>query len=384
MTTFPRTYARLVSEQRASGFVTAVVAFALLGAWLWWFVFGDVTLYEQSSEARIERLAQIRPVSAPLVGRVVHATLALGALVKRGDVLVELDAQAEQLMLERERVHARGIEAELVRLRAQLSAEQAVLVEERKDARLGQLRARGLVKEAEVEARVADSELLRLRELNRNGLAPERDLAHGVAEAEVRRLAITRLDLAAAQIPQQQQMREKERELRREQLLTQVAGLEAAQKTVEAEVARLDYELERRRIRAPIDGRIGETRLLHEGYVVAEGEKLASIVPDGDLLIIAEFPAQAAFGRIRDGQRAELRLDGFPWAEFGTVSSRVSRVGGEVRDGNVRVEARVGPGSRFKGPLEHGMPGTLEVTLEHTTPLTFVLRSAGHWLIGHS
>jgi len=114
--------------------------------------------------------------------------------------------------------------------------------------------------------------------------------------------------------------------------------------------------------------------------VVSEGDRLGSIVPAGHLLVVAQYPAQAAFGRIRAGQPATLRLDGFPWAEFGTLSATVAGVAQEVRGGKVRVELALADKSSFHGTLEHGMPGTLEVAVERVSPLGLILRTAGQWL----
>jgi hypothetical protein len=36
--------------------------------------------------------------------------------------------------------------------------------------------------------------------------------------------------------------------------------------------------------------------------------------------------------------------------------------------------------SSYRGSLEHGMPGTLEVTVERVSPLSLTLRTAGQWL----
>ena len=113
------------------------------------------------------------------------------------------------------------------------------------------------------------------------------------------------------------------------------------------------------------------------------GERLASIVPSGRLIVAAEFPANAAFGRIQPGQTARMRLDGFPWAEFGAVPAKVSQVAAEIRDSNVRVEFEMQPDSSFRGKLEHGMPGSIDVAVEHVTPLSLVLRTAGQWLTAH-
>ena len=58
---------------------------------------GALTLYEVSSEARVELDAAAYPIQSPLLGRVVEAHLRVGQTVQRGDVLVEIDAAPEQL-----------------------------------------------------------------------------------------------------------------------------------------------------------------------------------------------------------------------------------------------------------------------------------------------
>jgi membrane fusion protein (multidrug efflux system) len=101
------------------------------------------------------------------------------------------------------------------------------------------------------------------------------------------------------------------------------------------------------------------------------------ILPSGKVQVIAEFEPSAAFGKLHPGQHAVLRLQGFPWAQYGTISARVSKVAGEIRDGKVRVELAVVniPGSRI--PIQHGLPGSVEVEVERITPAALILRLAG-------
>ena len=42
-----------------------------------------------------------------------------------------------------------------------------------------------------------------------------------------------------------------------------------------------------------LDGRIGEVLALMPGAYVSEGQKLATVIPGGELLIIAEFNPEA-------------------------------------------------------------------------------------------
>jgi pyruvate-ferredoxin/flavodoxin oxidoreductase len=90
-----------------------------------------------------------------------------------------------------------------------------------------------------------------------------------------------------------------------------------------------------------------------------------------------EFLPPAALGRIRPGQPARLRLQGFPWTQYGSIGAMVSDVASEVRDGRVRVELVIDPRAASPIPLQHGLPGTVEVEVERVSPATLTLRAAG-------
>jgi membrane fusion protein, adhesin transport system len=92
---------------------------------------------------------------------------------------------------------------------------------------------------------------------------------------------------------------------------------------------------------------------------------------------VAEFAPDAALGKIHPGQNAVVKLEGFPWAQFGTLSARVARVAGEIRDGKVRVELAVKAPAGSRITLEHGLPGSVEVEVEQISPALLLLRSAG-------
>ncbi len=379
-TAFARTFDRLLSDR--GGLTRALMAAGLLvlGGWCFWAAQARLTLCEVSSEARVELDAATYPVQSPLLGRVVEANLRVGQAVQRGDVLVEIDAAPEQLQMRQENVRAQGLETEVARLRSQVAAEESARAEERRTAQLNLEEADGRVREAEAAAKYAEAELSREQKMQQAGLVPPRDLERIDAEARRLRAALEATETAARRLPQEQATRDRERDVRIQRLYSEIAALEEQRNTVNAGVQGLQYEVERRQIRAPIGGRIGECMILRPGSVVEEAESLASIVPSGELRVVGQFPAEAALGRIQPGQAATLRLDGYPWAEFGSVSATVARVAQEIRDGKVRVELAINPGSSFRGRLEHGMPGTIEVAVERVTPLTLVLRTTGQWM----
>ena len=60
----------------------------------------------------------------------------------------------------------------------------------------------------------------------------------------------------------------------------------------------------------------------------------------------------------------------------------VTSVADEVRDGMIRVECRLAAETPPALPLQHGLPGVVEIAIEHVSPATLVLRQVGTRLGG--
>lgn len=379
-TAFARTFRQLLADRGGvSRTVLAMAPFVLAG-WTWWAVRSQVTLYEVSSDARVELESATYPVESPLLGRVVQANFYVGQAVHRGEVLVEIDAVPQQLEMQEQNVRAQGLQQQIGQMRSEVAAEERARAEERKTAQLSLEEASHHVHEAEAAAKFADAELLRNQNLRANGLIPPRELEQSEAEAGQKRAALDITESAARRLPQEQATRDRERDVRIQRLHSQIAALQEQLNMVHAAIHSLQYEVERRQIRAPIDGRVGEAVTLRPGAVVDEAQNLGSIVPVSHLRVVAQFPAEAALGRIREGQPGTLRLNAYPWAEFGAVATTVVRVAQEIRDGKVRVELDIQPSGSFRGRIEHGMPGSIEIVVEHVNPLGLILRTSGQWL----
>jgi len=378
-TAFSRTLRSLHADGSARSIAGLLAAACLAGAWASWSLLAHVTLYEVSTTARLEVDQAVTPIQAPLAGRVVSSKLAIGREVHAGDVLVELDAEAERLELAEERARLDALAPQIRAMRDQAAAEDAARGQEKTAARAAAEQALSGVREAEAPARFAEIDDDRMRQLHAEGLIPERDYQRGQAEMQRARAAAETQRLAVSRLDQEQRTRESDRIARLKSLATGITGLETQIPALEVSIARLTHEIERRRVRAPVSGRLGEVAVLRPGAVVREGEPLAAIVPASKLALIAQFAPSSALGRIRPGQPARLRLDGFPWAQYGTVTATVSHVAGEVRDGSVRVELAVDRSSPSI-PLQHGLPGTVEVEVERATPASLVLRNAGRAL----
>jgi membrane fusion protein (multidrug efflux system) len=213
--------------------------------------------------------------------------------------------------------------------------------------------------------------------LRAEGILSDAEAQRAKAEAQSKRAAAENLRVAISRLEPELQVRETDREVRLKQILGEIAKLEGDTATAAATIRRLEYDIERRRIRAPISGRLGESAALRPGSHISEGQQLGVILPPGKLQIIAEFEPSAALGKVRPGQPATVRLQGFPWAQYGTVSAQVSSVAGEIRDGKVRVELAIQSHARSRIPFQHGLPGSVEVQVERISPAALILRSAG-------
>jgi multidrug resistance efflux pump len=354
-----------------------LLAAALLGAWGAWFLCARVTVYAVSHSARLEVEQAAHPVAAPVSGRVIDTRLTVGQQVWTDDLLVALDDEAQRLQLAEERMRMTALSAQLGALHKEIGAEEDVWREERHAARGALEEARARHREAEVAARSAAEEAELFARLQARGLPAQLDLLRAQAEAQKRRAAVETGRLAVSRLEGDQRAREAERKARLERLRREVTRLEGETTTTGATVERLEHEIGRRRIRAPVSGHLGDVADLRVGAVVREGDQLGAVVPPGDLKVAAYFVPPTALGRVQPGQPARLRLEGFPWTQYGSVAATVERVGNEPRGGWIRVELTVDRHTSLPIPLQHGLPGAVEVEVERVSPATLVLRAVG-------
>jgi membrane fusion protein (multidrug efflux system) len=360
-----------------------LVALGLGTAWLVWGSQARITRYELSESARLELDGAAYPVQANAAGRLVSSKLVLGREVHAGDILAELDDDDEWLILQQERTHLKSLEPQVAALREQMQSEGQGQSDEQSVLNLSIEAGRAQYREAHTQAILAAHEAERAQRLRADGIMSEADAQRALTDAEAKRAAAERFRLILSRLTPEQDVRERDREARQKQILSEIAKVEAEMATSSATIRRLEFEIGQRLIRAPVSGRLGECAPLRPGVHINQGQQLGVILPRGKLQVIAEFQPADALGKVHPGQHATLRLQGFPWAQFGTVPAEVSRVAGDIRDGKVRVELAVNPVVRSRIPLQHGLPGSVEVEIERISPLALVLRSAGQVLGAH-
>lgn len=377
---FSRSLRRLESDSPHRSFITLLTAATLLASWCVWFVTARIAIYANTGRARLEVEREPHVVEAPLAGRIVMLPLVAGKTVRAGDVLLELDATPMELEQAESRARIAPTAEQRRSLTEELAAEEAALQEEDAGAQGARHEAAARVREATVAAELAQEEERRLRVLQAKGLVSDMEVLRAQKAAEERRNESQAAEFAADRVARELNARHQTRVARAARLRNDLALTAATHAMADASSARLRYEIERRTIRAPISGTLAEVSPLKIGNVVEPGLEICTIVPEGALRVVAFFTPGSALGRIRPGQDARLRLEGFPWTRFGSVPARVSHVDGEVREGAIRVELDLIADNQSSMPLQHGLPAEVDIEIERASPLAMVLRSAGDHL----
>ena len=376
-TAFSQSLRALDAERFSYALAGWLSAVALLGGWVAWFLVVRVAVYEVTEMARLEVDRAVYPVAVPLAGRVVATHLVVGREVQAGDLLVELDAEAQSLQQQEQRVRLDALTARLTALRKEVAAAEEARRAEQQATRAALEEAQARQREAEAALRAAEGEAEIYERLQARGLAPQLDLLRTRAEVQKRRAAIDTLRLAVNRLTSDQQTKERDRTARLERLRREGTQLAGDSNTAAATMERLAYDIDQRRLRAVVAGRLGEAADLRIGAVVRQGDTLATIIPPGALKVVAHFLPPGALGRLHPGQPARLRLTGFPWTQYGSVAATVSSVANEARDGRLRVELSITPDPASPVPLQHGLPGTVEVEVARVSPATLVLHAVG-------
>jgi multidrug resistance efflux pump len=339
-----------------------------------------VGLLAVSATARLEVAQASHPVDTPVGGSVLVSALVLGQHVRAGDTLVTLDVQAQTLSVSEERARLAGVGAQLERLQAEIAEQDVHRANAASATNAARSEARARHGEAVAVADLARDQEQRVVRLAAAGLASQADVARARAESTQKIAASEAAHLAIARIDAEQRQKDTEVRIEIERLRRQAAELRAALNSGAAAIDRMRHEGALRRITAPVSGRLAEVANLRMGTVLATGDRVATIVPDdSSLRVVADFGAAEAFGRIRPGQRADVRLDGFPFTQYGSLPAVVANVASELRDGRVRVELTLA-GTVAGVPLQHGLPGSVQIEVERLSPAALVLRAAGQRL----
>ncbi len=376
---FDRTL-RAIDNEHASRWIIGILIVALLlVAWGVWFIRGRVSVYEVTDRAGLETEAAAHPVATRVDGRVVKSSLELGRMVKTGELLVELDADTERLALGETEAHLVGLRAQIQSLYPEIQAERQGLDAHQKSTTLAIEQAKARVVEAQVHSQFAERQAESRRSLIDKHLVSEEDYRQAQAGADASHSTVKALTLNTAGLEREGVVQSMDRQVRIAKLERTLADLQSQVIVQESTVKRLQHDIALRLISAPTTGYLGRVEQLRVGSVVRAGDVLGAVIPSGKPHAVAFFPVSRA-GKLHPGQRAQLRLDAFPWTQYGALQATVASVGNDPLDSRVRVELSLHAESTPAIPLAHGLSGMAEVEVEQASPVELLIRALGRKL----
>ncbi len=352
---------------------------AITAAWTGWMGLAQIPVYETTRSARIEVSRAAYPVASLVSGRVTIADIKLGDKVNENQTLVKLDSTSSELQRNEAEARMNAVRNRLSAIQQEIASENQTLssIRDAREKGMAELQARIVRSEAQLQ--LARQHAERLRKLKSSMAISPAELEQaesnlkeneaGLAEAKAT-LERTRLDRLT---------QESECNTRIVRLNRETVEMESSLKIEQATIDRLDKAIGDHTITAPVAGRVDEVGQMRVGSVVTAAQKIAVVVPAGKPRAVASFPV-IVVGRIRKGQAARLRMDGFPWTQYGTVPAEVTQVGTEPEKGMIRVELALKPDPNSGVPIEHGLTGSVEIEVERTCPAVIALRAAGQFL----
>ncbi len=288
---------------------------------------------EFTDDAQVE--ADVVPIAPRVAGAVVRVTAQENQLVKRGDLLFEIDPADYA-------ARVRQAEAELATARAQAAAADAQAMVVEASARGGFAGARAAVSSstsalagadaqilasratldrAGAEARKASADLSRARQLRAGDAIPQAQLDAVQASADTADagVAAARAQLAAAEEAKRTaQGRVGEAQGRLGQSTPVDAQIAAARASADLAHARVKgaeaalelarLQLSYTRVAAPNDGELSKLSV-REGQLVGAAQPVAQLVPNQTYLV-ANFK-ETQIGGMRPGQRVDVEVDAY-------------------------------------------------------------------------
>lgn len=98
---------------------------------------------------------------------------------------------------------------------------------------------------------------------------------------------------------------------------------------LESQVAQLDQTLQYQELEAPVSGTVFNLQANKAGYVANSTEPILEIVP-GDNLVARVFVTNKDIGFINEGMDVDVRVDSFPYSEFGDITGTLIHIGSDA------------------------------------------------------
>ncbi len=295
-------------------------------------------------------------IAPPVAGRVIFTPVDVGAFVRKGQVICELDHRDAQLKLQQARAQIEEANAALRQSQSRIGLSGGTFDPNKVPEAAA---ARANYESAQAQAKLAAADSRRYASLTATG-----DVSRSAADR-----ASTQQETAEAQANAARQQYEAALNGARQSYQI-VASSQASLAAVQAQLAQAEKGFADTTIRAPFDGFV-TARPVAAGEFVALTSKIATVVRIGTLKLQLQTPEQQA-ARARLGMRVLARVAAYPGRDF---EGRISASNMSV-DPNSRAFILEAKFPNPNAALRPGMFATARIVLPGGEDAVFVPRSA--------
>ncbi len=327
-----------------------------------------------------------------------------GQKVRKGDLLIELDPTITQAELESSERSLKINRYDMARLKAELKGEEIDGAGKNPDKLLLLQKSLKQAREDEHRAKVASLELVisqkrtallsseesipklektlelvakqeeALRQLAEKGYASimehlqrQKELVRTEKELNEQRKSAEQIRDSLKEAEKNLEALKKERE---RSILGEILEKERNITVLEGEFTKASRRSQLEKLYSPVNGTVHVLAIHTIGGVVTSAQPIVTIVPEGTPLIVEAMALNKDVGFIHPGQKAELKLDTFPFQKYGTIEAELFFVSPDAQEDQkigLVYKIKLRP-NRFKIrvkekdiPLSPGMAVTAEI-----------------------
>jgi membrane fusion protein (multidrug efflux system) len=305
---------------------------------------------ESTDDAYVD--GDVTAISPKVAGHVLDLVARDNRPVSKGDVLLRIDDRDYRARVEEATAQVKARLAQLIQIDDKVAVQEAVITQ-----------SGASISAARAEMVRAKADFERSRRLVREDYVSRQRFDLSQADAARAEASLTGSGAGLQAARRQLSVLGSERHVAMAQLEQAKAALSIAETDLEAAT-----------IRAPADGVVGN-RAVREGQYVRPGQMLLAVVPLDHVWIDANFK-ETQIGRMKPGNRVEIKVDAFPGAVIGgTVDSfapasgaKFSLLPPENATGNftkvvqrIPVRIKVDPDTPLAGQLRPGLSVVVKV-----------------------
>ena len=380
-TPFSKTIRSLDREPNALTSVTLAVFIGFLAAWVAVAAFVPVPVRLTTIDARLIAAAKPMPLHAQSTLPVERVLVDIGDFVSRGDLLVEFYAGELRVNLTAAKQRLAAFRQQHLAIQEEHRTSGEFFRQQQTNLEGERDRITARLTKAASELAWLEAEHRRLNAMAASGAVSRRDLQKSATDIDKASalMAEERATLASIEALLRANLSQADMEQARlDREAAEIAADIAEQQGIQDG---LSERLTQAELRAPVDGVVGSMEMLGPGTSVAATDWLLTVVPDSGYEVEARFDSRA-LGQLRLGQAGWLRLDSFPWANYGLVPTTLVRLSNERQGREMTARFRIGDGIPPEIPLQHGLEGELEVEVRRVPIAELLLEVIGQFRSG--